>query len=165
MDWSVGLTVWFWSHRSSLVCSGPSCSVQFGLVCSGWGVLVCTALVFSLLCPPGRFWSGFILHVSSVVLDPISSDLFCSSLVYPSSVAGLLRLRLISLGFVLSDSFWPVLVWSIALCSRLVYSCNFMLVTLARIWIGLVSFGLSCLFCSRALSCLFWSVLVGPVRS
>ena len=55
------------------------------------------------------------------------------------------------------------MVWSTTLCSTLVYSCSFVLVTVARIYIGLVSFGLSCLdlFCLRALSCLFWSVLAG----
>ena len=60
-------------------------SVWFGLfwlVCSGSVPLVCTAPVFSRLCPPGRFWPGLVFRVSPLVLDPIFSDMFCFALVW-----------------------------------------------------------------------------------
>ena len=88
-------------------------SVWFDLFWLGCSVLVpsvCTALVFSRLCPPGRFRPGLVFHVSPLVLGPIFQ--ICSALLQSGqpflsgvSLVGLLSFGLVSLGFVLSDSF------------------------------------------------------------
>ena len=75
-----GLIVLVWSALVQAVLFSLVWSVLAGLF---WLVpLVCTALVFSRLCPPGRFWRGLVFRVSPLALDPIFSDMFCSALVW-----------------------------------------------------------------------------------
>ena len=84
MDWSVGLTVCFWSHRSRLVCSGPSCSLQFGLVCSGWFVLLWYlwyVLLWSFLACALLAGSGLVWFLAGPLLCWIRSFLICSALL------------------------------------------------------------------------------------
>ena len=64
------------------------------------------------------------------------------------------RFRLVSLGMVLSGSFWAALVWSTTLCSRLVYSCYFVLVSSQLDWFGLTWSFLSALLASSVMSVL-----------
>ena len=174
MDWSVGLTVCFWSHRSSfglLWCKLFS-SVWFGLfwlVCFGLLALVCTALVFSRLYPPGRFCSGLVFHIAPVVLDPISYHLFCSAQVQStlscshsfgsSFCLGLLWSKLFS--SVWFGLFWLVCSGSVPLvCTAPVFS---RLCPPGRFWPGLVfrvsNLVLDPMFSDMFCSALVWSIL------
>ena len=57
---------------------------MFLLVCSVLLAFVCTAPVFSRLCPPGRFCSGLVSYSPCCVgSDLLSFVLLCSSPVYP----------------------------------------------------------------------------------
>ena len=136
---------------SVLLCSSPVYPFLFAFV---WFIVlfrsalvqaVLFSLVWSVLA--GLFWFGTFGMYCSGLFSPVRSwqvlawfgfwrvpsCVGCQPFLSRISLVGLLRFGLVSLGFVLSGSFLPVLVWSTTLCSTLVYSCSFVLVAVARI--------------------------------